>query len=66
VPTEVAARLVGVKPETMKAWRRVGRGPIYTKLYSRCVYKIGDIEAFLAARVVDPAGRRQRQEEVCV
>jgi hypothetical protein len=66
VPTELAARILGVEPGTMKFWRMRGRGPKYSKLYARCYYRVGDLEDFLADSVIDPAESRRRREEVCV
>lgn len=53
VPTSEAARLIGVKHQTLANWRCRGEGPRYIKLTNtRVVYKISDLEAWLDARRV--------------
>jgi hypothetical protein len=55
VPSEGAAALIRVKPETLANWRSKGRGPRYVKIGRACFYIRGDLAAWLAAQVVDPA-----------
>jgi hypothetical protein len=45
--TEAAARFISVDPETMVQWRREGKGPIFKKLGSRCIYLVESLDRFL-------------------
>lgn len=48
------AEILGVKKQTPRAWRCLGRGPAYVRV-GRCVrYLKSDLDAFLAANRVDP------------
>jgi hypothetical protein len=53
VPDTVAAALIGTTPATMRRWRYEGRGPRYTKIGSSVRYSVADLEAFVAARIVE-------------
>ena len=53
INTNNAAKIVGVQPQTMRAWRCRGRGPRYTRLggaRGRCVYNVDELERWLAER----------------
>ncbi len=52
-----AARYLGLAPQTLRNLRHYGRGPAYCKLGSRVVYKISDLERYLAERRIDPGGQ---------
>lgn len=53
-----AARYLGLSPQTLRNYRSCGnKGPAYHKLGSRCVYKISDLEKYLAERRIDPERR---------
>lgn len=49
-----AAALIGVRPQTLAAWRCLGRGPSYVKLspgrYGRILYNLNDLEEWLTSR----------------
>lgn len=49
-----AARLLGVKPQTLRKWRYQGRGPRFVRLgtgrQSPAAYRLADLEAWLEAR----------------
>jgi hypothetical protein len=45
--TEAAARYISVDPDTMVQWRRDGKGPIFKKLGSRCIYLVESLDRFL-------------------
>ncbi|MCC6160304.1 MAG: helix-turn-helix domain-containing protein [Deltaproteobacteria bacterium] len=48
-----AARILGLSPRALQAWRCQGRGPQFIRVSSRCVrYRREDLDSFLAARVV--------------
>ncbi|RKR74754.1 helix-turn-helix transcriptional regulator [Frondihabitans australicus] len=53
--TDAAASYIGVSRKTLANWRVLGEGPGYVRLGkagSRVVYRVADLDAFLAARVV--------------
>jgi hypothetical protein len=42
-------------------WRQVDKGPKFAKLGRRVVYRLADLEKFIAARMVEPFdGRKHR------
>lgn len=44
----------GIKRGTLRAWRSRGVGPPYVRVSARMArYRVADLEAWLAARVVD-------------
>ncbi len=51
------ARRLGLKPQTIRSWRLSGYGPPYIRLgdriSGRVLYRIADVEQWLAARVVE-------------
>ena len=48
VPTNEAARLLGVAPKTLRNWRVRKKGPPWSRSGSRAVvYRIGDLVAFM-------------------
>ena len=53
--TPEAAAYIGVAPDTLKAWRTRGRGPVFAKFgagrSAKVVYRIVDLDAFVAAAV---------------
>lgn len=51
---EAATYLGPVSMRTLQDWRNRGTGPAYTKLGGRVAYDIADLDAFLAARRVEP------------
>ena len=54
-----AARLLGVKRNTLRAWRARHKGPRYLKFSWKVRYRQSDVEKFVADSVVDPAERHQ-------
>lgn len=56
--TRQAAEYLGLRAQTLRQWRQRREGPAYIKLgngrNSRCVYRVGDLEAFVAASTVKP------------
>ena len=47
---KIAADFLGVSVRQVRNWRYRGGGPVYSKLGSRVVYDVADLEAFKAAR----------------
>ncbi len=56
-----AARYLGLAPQSLRNMRHYGKGPAYHKLGSRVVYKISDLERYLAERRIDPEARQEAQ-----
>ena len=50
-----AARKLHSSPATLSTWRSLGKGPKYVKIGGRVFYRLGDLDAFIDASVVDPA-----------
>lgn len=48
IPPPVAAAGLGLSPLTLERWRSVGRGPKFSKLSSRVVYRKADVERWAA------------------
>jgi predicted DNA-binding transcriptional regulator AlpA len=44
-----AGTRLGLSPETLYAWRREGKGPPYIRLGRRIMYKVADLDAWMAA-----------------
>lgn len=49
--TRESADYLRLQPSTLETWRSRGGGPKFSKLGSRVVYRIEDLEAFLTAGV---------------
>lgn len=63
-----AADHLGVKENTLEIWRCKHKGPRYSKLGTRVLYDIDDLEEFFAARAVDtldsaPKSNRQGKDQ---
>jgi hypothetical protein len=52
-----AARFLGLAPQSLRNMRHYSKGPAYCKLGSRVVYKVCDLEKYLAERRIDPERR---------
>lgn len=48
-----AAIYLGVKENTLEVWRCKHKGPRYSKIGSRVLYDVDDLEEFFKARSVD-------------
>ena len=44
-----------VSPRTLETWRSLKKGPRYVKVGGRVVYRLSDLEAWMAARTVEPS-----------
>lgn len=51
--TEEAAAYLGIKRNTLEVWRCKHKGPRYSKIGTRVLYDVNDLEAFFLARAVD-------------
>ncbi len=54
-----AARYLGLAPQSLRNLRHYRKGPPYCKLGRRVVYKIADLDQYLAERRIDPGSRRR-------
>lgn len=51
--TRAAAKYLSVSEAGMNRWRQRGGGPVYLRLGTRTVrYRVTDLDAFLASRVI--------------
>lgn len=50
--TDEAAEFLGVKPNTLEVWRTKKKGPKYSKIGSRVLYDIHDLEDYFSSRSV--------------
>ena len=61
--TEEAAAYLDIRPNTLEVWRCKHKGPRYSKIGTRVLYDVNDLESFFTARAVEtmesaPKGRR--------
>jgi DNA-binding transcriptional MerR regulator len=64
VTTNEAARILGMKPQTLRLWRLRGTGPRYVRFggpTGRAAYSVEELEAFVTERM-----RRSTSEETAV
>jgi predicted DNA-binding transcriptional regulator AlpA len=59
IPEQEIAAAIGVKPQTLSAWRNQGEGPRFVKVGKLVRYRTSDINRWLATRLVEPT-RRER------
>ncbi|WIY83944.1 helix-turn-helix domain-containing protein [Propionimicrobium sp. PCR01-08-3] len=52
-----ASRYIGINRKTLANWRTLGRGPAYVKSGGVVVYRIVDLDAWLAANSVGGGAR---------
>ena len=53
INTKEAAELISMRPQTLRRWRSLGKGPIYIRLGGRngkALYRLSDLEAWLRQR----------------
>jgi excisionase family DNA binding protein len=55
-----AASYLNLSLRTLEDWRRTGTGPAYAKLGARVVYRLSDLDAWVAARVVASTSEARR------
>jgi len=66
VSTGEAARLLGVKGQTLRLWRSQSRGPAFIVMGSRRLYHLDDLSAWLGAhrvRNTEQARQLERAEK---
>lgn len=51
VGREQAGAYIGVSPRTLDRWRTEGRGPKFSRVNGRVVYRMKDLETFVDRRV---------------
>lgn len=52
-----AAEFLSISTATLRAWRSQGRGPAFSRLGRRVVYRSEALERFLFENAVEPAER---------
>ncbi|PJE23628.1 MAG: hypothetical protein CK431_10250 [Mycobacterium sp.] len=57
VGAEAAARFLGVREETLRSWRKRGRGPAWYFHMGRIAYDVAVLEGYAAAQQ-NPKGRQ--------
>lgn len=53
------AEYLDVTVQTLATWRNRGEGPPYAKLGTKIVYRIDDLDRYLADNLVDRGGDRR-------
>ena len=56
-----AAAYLEVTPRTLRNWAASGHGPPFAKIGNRVRYKLDDLTAWLAKRLLQPEKRRKRR-----
>lgn len=59
--TQEAADYYGLKKNTLEIWRCKHKGPRYSKLGTRVLYDLDDLEEFFNARAVDTIESKPRR-----
>jgi hypothetical protein len=54
IQSSEAAKLLGVKPQTLATWRCERRGPPYVKIGRNCLYVRPGIHRWIAQQLRDP------------
>lgn len=55
ISAATVAAYLGVAPKTLSNWRALGEGPRYVRLgksHARIVYRVSDLDQYLADRVI--------------
>ena len=55
------SRRWNISPRTLERWRWLGQGPAHLKIGGRVLYRLQDIEAFEAAQLRMPTGRKRHE-----
>lgn len=53
-----AAKIISASPQTLRNWRHIGRGPVYSKRGKMVRYKVKDLLDFMNAGRIDPQAAR--------
>lgn len=54
ITNDEAARLLGLKPQTLMMWRHESRGPAYVKVGRYVYYRRTDLSSWLTSHRCDP------------
>jgi len=49
-----ASEFLGLKPQTLRNWRCLRRGPAYSRLGRRIIYALQDLENYRKKNRIDP------------
>lgn len=60
--TREAAQYMGMAVSTLRWYRYINEGPIYSKPRGRCVYDVADLDAFIQSGIRIPASARASKE----
>ncbi len=50
--TEEAAAYLGIRPNTLEVWRTKKKGPKYSKIGSRVLYDLNDLETYFISQSI--------------
>jgi hypothetical protein len=54
-----AAEIMGCAPQSLRNWRHLSRGPVYTKRGRMVRYRVQDLLDYMNAGRIDPETRRE-------
>jgi predicted DNA-binding transcriptional regulator AlpA len=60
IRSEDVAKMLGVKPQTLIAWRCEGKGPRFCKIGRLAFYRRADLRAYIGTLLRDPAAKAER------
>jgi predicted DNA-binding transcriptional regulator AlpA len=60
IRSDKVAKMLGVKPQTLIAWRYEGKGPRFVKIGRLAFYRRSDIRAFIGSLLRDPVAKTAR------
>jgi hypothetical protein len=66
IADDVAAAKLGVKVNTLTAWRALGQGPPFVKIGRRVFYEDRDLATWLGTRRQQPTTAKSRRREAGV
>ncbi|MDR2947035.1 MAG: helix-turn-helix domain-containing protein [Candidatus Adiutrix sp.] len=60
---KAVARRYGIPARTLMNWRYKRRGPVFYRVLGRVLYRVEDVENFIAAGMVNPKGGQRAKAE---
>lgn len=51
--TKEAAKVMRLSPATLRKWRQIGQGPLFSKIHGKVLYADNDIHDFIINRRVN-------------
>lgn len=54
-----AAKMLSASPQTLRNWRHLGKGPVYSKKSRMVRYLVRDLLDFMNSGRIDPEARRE-------